>query len=311
MLRMLGSMTPSLSLCPSSVYSLIKKKKQTNKLEYCIFICYQTPMCSCCRVRVALQSPGLDAAFPCSVGDLHHWPSLPPALHKECFIDSWLCPAVWFSHYLSSSILPLILVVLSSLWECLITAFGTFSSYGQSCIPHLTSRAELPVSSFLSYRQWLFLQRPSKSLPSFHLTPSPPWSCLPSHPLALTHVVFGSSWSLFVSLTSAGEVLTQAWQVHLYYGNLPGENIPNNLQSPSMFQGLCRTVLYTLCVVGACAMYKPQLCQVIRSPTTLWSHRWGRTWKHSMPNVCCSRLILGFKQQAQHEPEPSFPTPPP
>lgn len=164
----MGSVRPSLSLCSSSVYSSI----------------YQIAMCSCFRVRVALQSPGLYVTFPCSVGDFHHWPSLPPALHTENLIGTWLSPGVWFSHYLFSSDLPLLLIVLSSLWECLITAFGTFSSHGQSCVPHLTTRAELSMSSFLSYRQWLILQRSSKSLPSFYLTASLPWSCVfPAIPL--------------------------------------------------------------------------------------------------------------------------------
>lgn len=182
MFGVLGSVRPSLSLCPSSVYSWICKKHWN--WEHCIFICYQTLMCSCFRARVALQSPGWDATFPCSVGDLHHWHSLPPALPKECFIDTWLSPGVWISHHLFSCDLPLLLIVFSFLWECLITAFGTLSGYGQSCVPHLTSRAELSVSSFLTYRQWLILQRSSKSLPSFHLTPSLPWSCVcPAIPL--------------------------------------------------------------------------------------------------------------------------------
>lgn len=166
MFRMLDSMRPSLSLCPSSVYSLVCKKHWN--WEYCIFICNQDPICSRFWVKFTLQSPGLDARFPCPVGDLPRWPSLPPALHKECFRDTWLPPGVWLPHYLFSSDLPLLLAVASSLWECLVTAFGTFSSCGQSCISHHTSRAELSVSSFLSYRQWLILQRSSKSIPSFH-----------------------------------------------------------------------------------------------------------------------------------------------
>lgn len=68
-------------------------------------------------------------------------------------------------------------------------------------------------------------------------------------------VHFVSSQSLFISFTSAGQVLKQAWEVHPYYQNLPGEKIPKKLQSPSVFLELYLAVLYTLHVVGGCAMY--------------------------------------------------------
>lgn len=32
-------------------------------------------------------------------------------------------------------------------------------------------------------------------------------------------------------------------------------------------------------------------CQAMRSPTTLWNERWGRTWKPLVLIVCCSREI--------------------
>lgn len=114
-----GSTRASVSLCPSSVYSLICKKHWS--WEYCIFICYWTPICSCFSVRIALQSPGLDATFPCSVGDLHHWPSLPPALHRVLHLAISRCLIFTSLVQLSSAIG---LGFLSSLWECLVTAFG-------------------------------------------------------------------------------------------------------------------------------------------------------------------------------------------
>lgn len=86
--------------------------------------------------------------------------------------------------------------------------------------------------------------------------------------------------------------------------------------APMDMAHMCDTLVMCCCQRGNIEKLshplKTQLgCQVIRSLTTLRNHRQGITWKPLMPNVCCSRGISPrLKQQAQHEPEPSFPTPP-
>lgn len=85
-----------------------------------------------------------------------------------------------------------VLVVQSSLWDCLVTAFGMLPTCH---VPSMAKAVDLSASSFLSYGQWLILHMSSKSLPSsfFSFNPSSSWqlcllvyaqprACLDKHP---------------------------------------------------------------------------------------------------------------------------------